>query len=277
MNEHPVNPLIPSNDASASTESVRTDSDWLADVRRQTPARLFVGRAGVGYQTRTHLELRRDHASALDAVHAELNLAQDLGSDLIATWNLFSVQTEATSKSQYLMRPDSGRRLTPESRATLQRRCPRGVDLQIVIGDGLSAAAVRAQVPLILPHLMRGAQERGLKVGQPFVVRYCRVGILNDIGDLLKPQVIVLLIGERPGLATSESLSAYFAFEPRSGHTDANRNLISNIHARGLPPELAVSRILALADRLRLAKRSGFDIKEDTSTEPPTAIAVSPL
>lgn len=244
-------------------EVAPNSADWLPLVRQATPARIFVGRAGVGYRTQTQLELRRDHAAALDAVHAELEIERDLGEDFVAEWNLFTAQSEAGSKSQFLMRPDLGRRLNSESRATLLRRCPRGAGLQIVIGDGLSAAAVIAQVPHLLPQLMKRAAKEGLSLGQPFVVRYCRVGILNDIGELLDPQVVVLLIGERPGLATAQSLSAYFAYRPRPGDSDAKRNLISNIHARGVSSEEAVERILALAEKLRNARQSGFEIKED--------------
>jgi ethanolamine ammonia-lyase small subunit len=136
------------------------------------------------------------------------------------------------------------------------------VDLQIAIGDGLSAAAVTAQVPALLPLLEAGAKERGWKFGQTFVIRHCRVGVLNDLGDALNPAVVVLLIGERPGLASAESLSAYMAFRPRTGHTDAERNLISNIHARGIAPRAASDRILALAEQMMRAQTSGVAIKE---------------
>ena len=98
--------------------------------------------------------------------------------------------------------------------------CPPKAVLQIVIGDGLSASAVIAQVPPLLPLLVAEAERRGWRVGRPFVVRYCRVGVLNDIGVVISPQVVVLLIGERPGLATADSLSAYVAYRPRSGDTD---------------------------------------------------------
>lgn len=121
-------------------------------------------------------------------------------------------------------------------------------DLQIVIGDGLSVSAVAAQVPPLLPLLDAGARQRGWQFGNPFVVRYCRVGVMNDIGDLLAPKVLVLFIGERPGMATAESLSAYLAYRPRAGHTDVDRNLISSIHSRGIPAEAAAIRILNLAD-----------------------------
>src|SRR5204863_2965597 len=103
-------------------------------------------------------------------------------------------------------------------------------------------------------------------VGQPFVVRYCRVGILNDIGALLEPPVVVLLIGERPGLATAESLSAYLAYRPAPGHTDAQRNLVSNIHARGVDHPSAARRILALAATMQRLQGSGVSIKEESPT-----------
>ena len=254
----------PQNVSDADAEQMQTVAEcrWLSETCRHTPARIFTGRAGSGYSTLTQLELRRDHATALDAVHAELDLERDLGEDLTATWNLFTVQSEADSKTRYLMRPDLGRKLNESGKAEVQRRCPRNVDVQFVIGDGLSAAAVVTQIPRLLPPLIEGARNRGWQVGQPFVIRYCRVGIMNDVGELLNPSVVVLLIGERPGLATAQSLSAYFSYQPRAGHTDANRNLISNIHDRGLAAEDAVRRILDFVNRLKTGRQSGFLVRE---------------
>ena len=182
---------------------------------------------------------------------------------LSATWELFAVSSQARSKAEYLMRPDLGRRLGEHAQAEVARRCAAGADLQVVIGDGLSVAAVIRQVPHLLPLLQAGAEKRGWRFGRPFAVRYCRVGVLNDIGELLAPVVLVLLIGERPGLLTAESLSAYMAYRPRGGHTDAERNLISNIHARGVAVEEAAERILRLADRMRRAQLSGVAVKEE--------------
>jgi ethanolamine ammonia-lyase small subunit len=139
----------------------------------------------------------------------------------------------------------------------LLERCPPGADLQIAIGDGLSVSAVVAQIPRLLPAIFDGAKAHNWTVGQSFVIRHCRVGILNQIGELLTPAVAVLLIGERPGLATAESLSAYMAYRPRPGHTDADRNLISNIHVRGISPEKAATRIIELATQMMKAQRSG--------------------
>jgi ethanolamine ammonia-lyase small subunit len=232
-------------------------------VRAQTPARLLAGRAGAAYRTNTQLQLREAHASARDAVRAELNCFTNAFGDLVQKWNLFEVSTQATSKDEYLLRPDLGRRLHEASRAQVTKRCTTGNDFQVVIGDGLSVTAVSAQVPRLLPLLCERASARGWSMGSIFVVRHCRVGILNEVGELLAPKVAVLLIGERPGLATAESLSAYMAYRPKVSDTDANRNLISNIHARGVSPEQAVQRILNLANSMMEAQTSGSELREE--------------
>ncbi|WP_235825919.1 ethanolamine ammonia-lyase subunit EutC [Candidatus Frankia alpina] len=234
-------------------------------VRAVTPARVFVGRTGTSYRTANLLALRADHAAARDAVDAELDLT---GAALAATterFGLFAVHSAAADRAEYLRRPDLGRRLSDEGRAQVAARCPPGADLQVVIGDGLSAAAVATQVPALLPALLTSAAEAGWSIGQPFAVRQCRVGVMNDIGDLLHPTVIVLLIGERPGLATAESLSTYLAHRPRSGHTDADRNLLSNIHHRGITPAQAGERITGLAQAMHTLGISGVSIKEPTT------------
>jgi ethanolamine ammonia-lyase small subunit len=234
----------------------------LRKIRERTPARILAGRAGAAYRTSTQLELREAHAAARDAVRAELDLETVFGHAFIQRWNLFEVCTEARSKQEYLLQPDLGRRLNETSRQQLAARCARETDFQIAIGDGLSITAVAAQIPSLLPLLGEGARARGWEIGNPFVIRHCRVGILNEIGELLAPNVVVLLIGERPGLATAESLSAYMAYRPDSTQTDANRNLISNIHARGLNPRAAADRILSLAARMMAQRISGFSIRE---------------
>ena len=247
------------------SETLPTPADRLPlidAVRARTPARILAGRAGCSYRTATHLSLRQDHAAALDAVRAEVDLARDLGPELAERFGPFEIATRAASKEQYLMRPDLGRQLSPAGRAALAAICPAGVDVQVAIGDGLSAAAVAAQVPALLPLLADGTRRRGWTFGRPFFVRYCRVGVLNEIGEVLDPAVAVLLIGERPGLATAESLSAYMAYRPRPGDTDARRNLISNIHARGVPPSDAAPRVLALAETMCRLRASGVAVKE---------------
>ena len=232
-------------------------------LRAQTPARLLAGRSGAAYRTITQLELRQAHAAARDAVRAQLNLLTDFGEDFVRKWNLFELFSQAASKEEYLLRPDLGRHLNHASRIEVNRRCITGQDLQVAIADGLSVTAVAVQVPRLLPLLCEGARSRGWSVGSIPVIHHCRVGILNEIGELLRPTVAVLLIGERPGLATAESLSAYLAYRPKASDTDANRNLISNIHARGVSTEQAAQRILDLAALMMKNQQSGYQLRED--------------
>lgn len=237
-------------------------SEFLQKIREKTPARIFTGRAGAAYRTAAQLELRSAHAAARDAVRSEMDLLAVFGEAFVRQWDLFEVQTQAATKDEYLLRPDLGRHFTDAARQQLPQICAGGCDLQIAIGDGLSVPAVSLQVPQLLPLLCAGARERGWTLGHAFVVRHCRVGILNEIGELLEPRVAVLLIGERPGLATAESLSAYMAYRPCNAHTDANRNLISNIHARGISLTEAAARILQLASQMMTLQLSGYSLKE---------------
>jgi ethanolamine ammonia-lyase large subunit len=238
-------------------------SGWLARSRSYTPARLWLGRVGGSYTMETALELRADHAAARDAVLDELDLSRDLGDALVERYQLFEVSTQAQSKREYLLNPERGRKLSSDGEEKLRSCCEPGAHIHFVIGDGLSLAAVRAQVPTLLPLLFAEAAARGWRCGRPFVIRHCRVGILNVLGPLLGADVIVLLIGERPGLATAESLSAYMAYRPQPGQTDADRNLISNIHGRGIVANSAAVRIIDLAEQLIRNRASGVAIKEE--------------
>jgi ethanolamine ammonia-lyase small subunit len=244
------------------SDNALSQSDPVELALARTPARVLVGRTGPAYRTSTWLQLRADHAAARDAVHAEVDLVRDFGAERIERFGLFEARTRAGSKAEYLRRPDLGRKFAPESCEMIRANCPAGCVLQVFIGDGLSATAVAAQVPELLDRLRDSATARGWSFGRPFLVRYCRVGVMNDVGDLLSPAVVVLLVGERPGLATAESLSAYLAYRPRTGHTDADRNLVSNVHARGVGPEEAARRIVALAERFRALGRSGVGVTE---------------
>lgn len=236
--------------------------DALRRARERTPARIFTGRAGGSYTTPTWLELRQDHAAARDAVRTELDPTRDLGREFVERWDLFEVATLAASKDEYLLRPDLGRTLSDESRDQIRGRRPSGVDVQVVVGDGLSAAAVAAQVPALLPALADQLHRAGLTMGRPFFVRHCRVGVMNDVGELLNPAAVALLIGERPGLATAESLSVYMAHRPRAGDDDSRRNLISNIHARGVPIDQAAARVVHLILQMIERQTSGVTVKE---------------
>jgi len=233
-------------------------------IRLRTPARIFMER-GASYTTKMALELRGDHARAVDAVWTEFDLQKDFPNDFVARWELFQVLSQAESKSQFLLRPDLGRKLSEAGRILIAQRCVKSPDVQIVIGDGLSGAAVSEQVPELFPLLQQRLRANGWSVGVSFAVRYCRVGIMNEIGGVLTPRVLVLLIGERPGLATAASLSAYMSHCPRPGHTDADRNLISNIHDRGIRAEEAAERITNLTTRMMALKLSGTALREDAT------------
>lgn len=231
-------------------------------AREVTSARIFLDGPGTSYSTADLLRLRADHAAAHDAIHSELTIRDPGVRRLVDSVGLFGVSTHATSLAEYLADPGRGRSLDDAARDEIVQRCPPDIDLQVVLGDGLSPRAVARYGAEVLELLHEQAVARGWTVGRPFLVSRCRVGVLNDVGDLLRPSVVVLLIGERPGLQTAESMSAYMAYRPAAGHTDAERNLVCNIHERGTVPSDAVPRIMDLADQMRRAATSGIAIKE---------------
>jgi ethanolamine ammonia-lyase small subunit len=243
--------------------------DLRGRSRAVTPARLFLDGPGTAYATADLLRMRADHAAARDAVHASLAIDDPALAPLVDGHGLFAVRSRATSLAEHLAQPALGRRLDDASRELVATLCPAGVDLQIVLGDGLSPRAVARHGAAVHDALVDAAVGLGWSVGRPFLVARCRVGILNDVGDLLGPRVVVLLVGERPGLATPESLSAYVAHRPRAGHTDADRNLVSNIHADGIGPVDAARQVLDLVQRMRARGVSGVALQDgDPSAAP---------
>lgn len=233
------------------------DADTLRRMLGTTAARIGVGRAGPRYRTGALLRFQADHAIARDT------LGRDVAATLIEEWGLFPVQTAVTGgRPEYLLAPHPGRRLSEASRRLIRERCRPGANIQVVVGDGLSAEAVEANAGTLLPALAGRAAEAGLTVGTPFFVRYARVGVMNEIGDLLGPDVLVLLIGERPGLGRADALSAYLGYRPRTGHTDADRDVISGIApAGGLAPVQAAGQIIDLARRMIGRQASGVRLK----------------
>jgi ethanolamine ammonia-lyase small subunit len=187
----------------------------------------------------------------------------------VTEWELFEIPTLARTMEEFLRRPNLGRSLSAQARAELGRLCSSGADFQVAISDGLSAVAVCVQVPLLLPLLAVEACDRGWRFGQPFFIRHGRVGALNEIGEILNPTIALLLIGEHPGPATAESLSAYMAFRPRNGDDNARRNLISNIRSRGVCPHQAALRIARLAVQMIQLAASGLVIKEQLTIVKP--------
>jgi ethanolamine ammonia-lyase small subunit len=175
----------------------------------------------------------------------------------VRRYGMISLATRATTRAEYLRRPDLGRRLDDTSRAALTDLESCGDDKWLAIGDGLSAAAVTANAPALLDSLWSEWTKQNMRLGPPLFVRNCRVGVMNEVGEVLNPEVVVLLVGERPGLATAESLSAYLAYRPCPGHSDANRELVSNIHRQGLSIPEATSRIVRLVADMMDRRSSG--------------------
>lgn len=171
---------------------------------------------------------------------------------------LLELQSEIDNKDQYLTRPDMGRRLNQASLQLLKTRCKQRPQVQVVVSDGLSTDAVTANFDEILPPLLKGLESAGLDVGTPFFVRYGRVKVEDQVGETLGAQVVILLVGERPGLGQSESLSCYMVYAPNAATVEADRTCLSNIHRGGTPPVEAAAVIVDLAKRMLEKKASGM-------------------
>jgi len=231
--------------------------DSLPALMAATTARIGVGRAGPHYNTFSLLLFQGDHAVTQDALY------RDVDQKLLDELGLFSVQTKVTGgKQEYLLRPDLGRSLSDDAKKVIRKKCLQSPNIQLVVGDGLSAAAVEANVREMFPVIQNGAKSAGLTVGTPFFIKYARVGVINDIGDLLKPDVIILLIGERPGLGRAESLSAYMAYRPKAGDSDADRDVVCNIFNNGgTNPLEGAAYTIQIAQKMLKHQASGVKLK----------------
>ncbi|WP_418285225.1 ethanolamine ammonia-lyase subunit EutC [Halorubrum sp. DTA46] len=231
------------------------DRDALLDrIADRNPSRLGVGRAGSRPRTSTLLEFRSDHSVARDAVHSHVS------DELVETMGLFSVRTLVEDKDDYLARPDKGREISEETADLLRDACQRAPQVQLIVADGLSSTAIERNIPDLLPILTDGLDRRGLDVGTPIFVTYGRVDVMDAIGEELDAECCLILIGERPGLATAESLSAYMVYGPERGTPTAKKTVISNIHAGGLPPVEAGAEIVDLIDEMCDKQASGLDL-----------------
>lgn len=208
---------------------------------RHTTALLGIGHVGTRYATDVVLQFQAELAVAHHAVAAELP-------DGWAEANGFvPLRSRVTSHREFLLRPDLGRRLDDASLATLRQRAARGPDVQLVVADGLSAVACMGSGKALHDALRAACEARGLTVGTPVCAKFARVWLEDEIGQEVGAKVAVILLGERPGLGTGDGLSAYLVHAPRIGKTDGERNMMSNLHARGTPPERAAPRLAALA------------------------------
>jgi ethanolamine ammonia-lyase small subunit len=236
---------------------------WAA-LRALTPARIALGRAGQSLPTRAHLDFQLAHARARDAVHQALDPGR-LG-DALAVSGLESLQVRSATpdRATYLQRPDLGRRLDAESRATLAARAlPDGVDAALVVGDGLSARAAQSHAPPLLAALVPRLREAGWRLAPAIIALQARVALGDEIGALLRARLVLVLLGERPGLSAPDSLGAYLTWDPRPGRTDAERNCVSNIRPEGLVPALAADRLHHLMLEAARRRLSGVTLKAD--------------
>lgn len=229
--------------------------DYFDRLCAETPARLQIGRAGSRYKTKSYLDFRAAHAAANDAVMSEVS------AETIQNLGLFAVQTMCANKYEMLTRPDLGRLFSSETKAFLKQHATIGADVQIYCGDGLSAPSVQANVPDLLPMLTMALEEEGITVGKPFFVRYCRVNTARQIGPLLDAKVVCVLIGERPGLLTDESMSAYIAYRPHPDMSESDYTVVSNISRFGMPPVEAGAYIADIIQKMLQQKASGLSLK----------------
>ena len=223
-------------------------------MKEKTPARLGSGRAGPRYKTLTMLRFRADHAAAQDAVFSQVS------EDFAAKNGMLEVQTKCKTKDEYLTRPDHGRCFDEENQRKIRAAIPGTPKVQIVVGDGLSSAAITANAMDCLQSIQEGLKLKGIDAGTPIFVRYCRVGAGDAIGDVTGCELVCMLVGERPGLVTDKSMSAYITYLPHTGVSESARTVVSNIHAQGTPAVEAGAHIAGLIETILKRKVSGVGL-----------------
>jgi len=252
--------------------SQQGSGELAARLRALTPARVGLGRTGVSLQTRELLDFQRAHAQARDAVHSRLDSAA-LAMELERSTRLEALRVRSSCKDRatYLQRPDLGRVLDKTSRELLASRVTgsdrveAGVYLVLIVADGLSALAVERHAVSLLVELL--PQLGGWVVGPIVVAEQARVAIGDEIGMALSAQISVVLIGERPGLSSPDSLGAYITWDPRPGRNDAERNCISNIRAEGLSYQQAAGQLRSYLTEARRLQQTGVELKLDSGVE----------
>ena len=231
------------------------DKEGYLAMKAKTPARLGVGKAGARYRTISMLRVRADHAAAQDAVFS------DVSEEFVKKNNFVAVKTLCKDKDEYLTRPDLGRRFSPEEIEVIKKTCGQNPKVLIIVGDGLSSSAIEANVEDMIPAIKQGLSMYSINVPPILFIKYARVGAMDDIGQVTDADVICMLVGERPGLVTAESMSAYIAYKPKHGLAEAKRTVISNIHKGGTTPVEAGAHAADLIKKMLDKKASGIDLK----------------
>ena len=230
------------------------DGDAYRKLKSRTPARLGMGKAGARYKTVSMLRFRADHAAAQDAVFSQVpeDYAQKNG--------MMEVKTKCRDKDEYLTRPDLGRCFDEENQQKIRSAVAGTPTVQIVVGDGLSSAAIQANAMDCMAAIRDGLKARNIQTGDAIFVRYCRVGAGDAVGDVTGCRVVCVLVGERPGLVTDKSMSAYITYQPHTGVSESSRTVVSNIHGGGTPAVEAGAHIAELIEKILQRKVSGVGL-----------------
>ena len=231
------------------------DKEAFLRLKRKTPARLGLGRCGARYKTASMLRFRADHAAAQDSVFSLVP------KEFYEKNGLPFVQTQCKDKDQYLTRPDLGRRFDEKNKEIIRQVCGQSPRVLLVIGDGLSSNAIAANAMDCAAAIRQGLKAFGIDLGKTLFIQYARVGAMDHIGEITGAELICMLVGERPGLVTSESMSAYITYKPHPGIAESKRTVVSNIHRQGTPAVEAGAHIAELLHTMLQKKASGIDLR----------------
>lgn len=227
----------------------------LRAMERSTTARIGIGRNGERLSTKAMLSLRADHAMAKDAV------LKPVDESLLERMELPMIQSKCTDIDMHLTRPDLGRQLSDEARTFLEQHCEKHPQIQVYVSDGLSNSAVENNIEDLLPILMDGLNADGIRTGTPFFVKFGRVPTMDAISEVVDAELTCVLLGERPGLAASDSMSAYITYGAYVGIPESKRTVVSNIHQNGIQPVEAGAYLVELLERILKEQKSGVDLQ----------------
>lgn len=247
-------------------KTITVSNPWT-HLRRHTPARIALGRTGVSLPTSEHLAFQLAHARARSAVHHAIDLSK-LAQDLARFGPVVDVHSAAVDRPTYLQRPDLGRRLSPASAEKLAAEVKGPFDVAYVIADGLSAFAIEKNIVPFLEAMLPVSDKAGWTRAPLIVAGQARVAIGDEIGSIVGARMVVMLIGERPGLSSPDSLGIYLTFNPKAGLTDEARNCISNVRTEGLSYQEAAYKLHYLASEAMRRKLSGVNLKDDAEALP---------
>lgn len=224
-------------------------------IKKKTDARMGLGRCGPRYRTKAYLRMLMDHAGAYDAALSEA--PEEVAKEL----QMLMVKTLCTDKDEYLSRPDLGKMFDEDTKKMILDHCVKSPDVQILLSEGLSSTAMEQNTASVYQALTQGLKFEGLTVGTPIYVKYSRVPAMDVITELLSPKVTIMLIGERPGLSTFASMSAYLSYKGKVGMPESLRNVVSNIHENGINPSEAGAHLASVVKKMMEQKISGTEFK----------------